>query len=303
MKLIISSWLLLALPWQLSAHSLVDHSLARFQQQSQVNRPYIIELYTSQGCHSCPPAQAWLSQFLDETALWQKYFPLAFHVTYWDYLGWRDVFGQRAFSQRQYDHLHQKHTQQVYTPQFVINGQEWRGWFNRDFTKVFSHPEKAVGVLDVSFNRRDIDARDVDLIDPNVNDSALDQVGISGVGLNDNDLSDIALSDIYATFTPDAAFAAVIQGHKVQLHFALVGAGISSHIMSGENQGKQLRHDFTVLKLQSFDMSPTPNMQQLSLNAPLTGITKLASSAPRLAWVVWLTVQNEPVQAVGAWLQ
>lgn len=130
--------------------SAAAQTLTDFNKQSTTTQPYFIELYTSQGCSSCPPAEAWLSAFTKQTDLWDKYFPLAFHVTYWDYIGWKDPFGKRAFSQRQYDHLNAKHTGQVYTPQFVINGQEWRGWFDRKLGDVLSKPQAEVGTLSVA---------------------------------------------------------------------------------------------------------------------------------------------------------
>lgn len=98
-----------------------------FEGRSDTPHPVIIELYTSQGCSSCPPAEAWLSGFVEETELWHKYFPLAFHVSYWDYLGWPDPFGDKRFGKRQYAHWNQKHSKGVYTPQIFIGGSEWRG--------------------------------------------------------------------------------------------------------------------------------------------------------------------------------
>ncbi len=133
-------------------------TITDFDKQSTVNKPYFIELYTSQGCSSCPPAETWLSAFSKQTELWDKYFPLAFHVTYWNYIGWKDPYGKRAFSQRQYDHLNAKHTGQVYTPQFVINGQEWRGWFERKLGDVLSKPQAEVGILSVNIKDNQLKA-------------------------------------------------------------------------------------------------------------------------------------------------
>ncbi|MCG9756963.1 DUF1223 domain-containing protein [Shewanella insulae] len=101
-------------------------TLTQFHKRSGEQQPLVVELFTSQGCSSCPPMDRWLSGFKQETGLWQYYFTLAFHVTYWNYLGWRDPFAKRAFSQRQYDYLNHKGISQVYTPQLVINGREWR---------------------------------------------------------------------------------------------------------------------------------------------------------------------------------
>jgi len=55
-------------------------------------KTHLIELFTSQGCSSCPPAEAWLSKLKNEPGLWKNFVPLAFHVDYWDRLGWRDPF-------------------------------------------------------------------------------------------------------------------------------------------------------------------------------------------------------------------
>lgn len=89
----------------------------------------LIELYTSEGCSSCPPADQWLSRLRDNPALWQQFIPLSFHVDYWDYIGWPDRFADKRFSQRQRQHQSQGNIRQVYTPGFVVNGKEWRGWY------------------------------------------------------------------------------------------------------------------------------------------------------------------------------
>ena len=96
---------------------------------SGTEKTTLIELYTSEGCSSCPPADAFLSRFRNEAQLWTQYIPLAFHVDYWDYIGWSDVFATQAFSQRQREHHKQGHVRSVYTPGFVIDGQEWTGFF------------------------------------------------------------------------------------------------------------------------------------------------------------------------------
>jgi hypothetical protein len=61
-----------------------------------------IELYTSEGCGSCPPAEQWLSGLRNDSRLWRVLAPVAFHVDYWDRLGWKDRFAQFAFTARQY---------------------------------------------------------------------------------------------------------------------------------------------------------------------------------------------------------
>ncbi len=80
--------------------------------------PVVVELFQSQGCSSCPPANAALNAVADRNDL----IALSFAVTYWDRLGWKDIFGDKAYTQRQYDYAHAMHTPNVYTPQVIING-------------------------------------------------------------------------------------------------------------------------------------------------------------------------------------
>lgn len=90
----------------------------------------LVELYTSEGCSSCPPADHFVSQFKQTEGLWTQYLPLSFHVDYWDWLGWADRFASPAYSERQRNHQRQGGVGSVYTPGFIINGTEWTGFFN-----------------------------------------------------------------------------------------------------------------------------------------------------------------------------
>lgn len=92
----------------------------------------LVELYTSQGCSSCPPAEKWLNKFKSDGRLWKQVVPMAFHVDYWDYLGWRDSYASNAYSARQRQYRKQGNVRSVYTPGFVLNGNEWKGWFSSD---------------------------------------------------------------------------------------------------------------------------------------------------------------------------
>ena len=89
----------------------------------------VLEIYTSQGCSSCPPAEKWLSTMVDSTSLWQSLVPINFQVDYWDYLGWKDPFANRAFSVRQRDYKRVGKSKTVGTPGFALNGKGWNGWF------------------------------------------------------------------------------------------------------------------------------------------------------------------------------
>lgn len=89
----------------------------------------VLEVYTSQGCSSCPPAEKWLSSMTDNDMLWESLVPINFHVDYWDYLGWKDPFANKAFSVRQRDYKRVGKSNTVGTPGFALNGKGWNGWF------------------------------------------------------------------------------------------------------------------------------------------------------------------------------
>ncbi len=87
-------------------------------QSSQVQNPVVIELYTSQGCSACPPADALLAELAERDDV----IPLALHVDYWDYIGWADTFANPAFTERQHGYAHAAGSRMVYTPQMIIGG-------------------------------------------------------------------------------------------------------------------------------------------------------------------------------------
>lgn len=82
--------------------------------------PVVVELYTSQGCSSCPPADEALAQL----AAHDDVIALSLHVDYWDYMGWKDTFGDPAFSERQKAYARARGHMSVYTPQFIIQGRD-----------------------------------------------------------------------------------------------------------------------------------------------------------------------------------
>lgn len=86
--------------------------------KASAENPVIVELYQSQGCSSCPPADLALNAVADRDDV----IALNFSVTYWDRLGWKDIFGDPAYTQRQYDYAHAFKNPNVYTPQMIING-------------------------------------------------------------------------------------------------------------------------------------------------------------------------------------
>jgi len=84
------------------------------------SRPVVVELFTSQGCSSCPPADALLHRLADRDDV----LPLALHVDYWDYIGWKDQFAKPEHTLRQKGYAHAGGRSMIYTPQMVIMGQD-----------------------------------------------------------------------------------------------------------------------------------------------------------------------------------
>jgi hypothetical protein len=93
--------------------------------ESKPTRTHLIELYTSEGCSSCLTAEAWMTSLKNEPRLWQDFVPVAFHVDYWDHLGWRDPFAAKRWTERQTDYSLLWKTESVYTPAFALDGKEW----------------------------------------------------------------------------------------------------------------------------------------------------------------------------------
>jgi len=81
----------------------------------------VIELFTSQGCSACPPADA----FMQELKSMAGVIAISFHVEYWDYLGWRDTLGDKVYSRRQYDYARWRDDGNVFTPQMIIDGRNY----------------------------------------------------------------------------------------------------------------------------------------------------------------------------------
>ncbi len=205
----------------------------------------VIELYTSEGCSSCPPADEFLSQFKNSDELWLKYIPLAFHVDYWNYLGWQDTFASAAYSNRQRQHKKQGNIVSVYTPGFVVNGNEWTGFFKpwRALPEVDQQP----GQLSLTIDRH---------------------------------LATIAF--------PDGE-------QEYQYNLAILGLGLETQVLSGENAGNQLPHDFVVLDHQF----------QLDQNSTTMTLPLIVGKNPKqFAVVAWLSLPNslKPIQAVGGLL-
>ncbi|WP_298443400.1 DUF1223 domain-containing protein [uncultured Ferrimonas sp.] len=255
---------LLLLGSALAQPPLNTQPLSQVRLHSSDEPAYLVELYTSQGCSSCPPAEQWLSRYAEEPLLWQRYFPLAYHVDYWDFIGWRDPFAQAQYTQRQQQLRRNGGSRGIYTPQFAVNGQEWRGWFAPEADKVLPMAIARQGQLSVQAGPQFLaEYRRV-------------ATGLAAtVGKNTD-------------------------GGRYQLHLALVGVGLSTNVDAGENRNRQLKHSFTVLAYQqSTPLVATEPWLEFTLppfESPLT------VEAQKFALVAWVTAAELPLQIAADWV-
>ena len=111
---------------------------------SAQSRPVVVELFTSQGCSSCPPAEAYLGQLSRRPDV----VALAFHVDYWDELGWRDRFALRQSVERQDLYAKNLHRSSVYTPELIIDGRvDAVGADSGAFARALAEPRRTVPVM------------------------------------------------------------------------------------------------------------------------------------------------------------
>lgn len=181
--------------------------------KSPGNRVAILELYTSEGCSSCPPADRFLSALKDAGISDEHLIPMAFHVTYWDYIGWKDRFAKKQYDQRQRNQAQKQKKSTVYTPQFMLSGDDYRSYasFNRDVNKLAV--QLAMVNLELSVRVLPDDKQPEKLL----------------LKLK---------SDISASEIKDVGF-----------YIAITESNLSSNIEGGENEGEKLRHDFVVREL------------------------------------------------------
>ena len=91
-------------------------------------RAQVLELFTAEGCSSCPAADAWLAKLETQPGLWTNVVPVAFHVDYWDSLGWPDRLASAAFTERQRNYVRLWRADTMFTPCMVLDGRQWREW-------------------------------------------------------------------------------------------------------------------------------------------------------------------------------
>ncbi len=179
---------------------------------SAPHRTALIELYTSEGCSSCPPADDWLGR-LGAAANPEMIVPLALHVTYWDSRAWRDRFSDERFDARQRDQMHRAGAHFVYTPQILVSGQVLKDWSDR---RAFEQQVKGI------------------VMQPS-------PVDIGLAIARSNPASAAAGLDVEATIQPRGKLPA-----SSQVVIALYENRLSSNVAGGENDGRNLHHDYVV---------------------------------------------------------
>jgi len=172
----------------------------------------LVELYTSEGCETCPPADRWLSK------LGKKYppelvVPLALHVDYWDYVGWKDPYAKRAFSDRQRGLAQLRNSSLVYTPQVFVQGNELRDWSGDAF------------------------------------DQAVSRLHAKPAGAN-LELEIISTGQDAIVVRAKATIVDATQAGDAMLYVAAYENRLESQVTAGENNGLKLQHDHVALDWQ-----------------------------------------------------
>ncbi len=174
-------------------------------------RVAVLELYTSEGCSSCPPADKWVSELPAKKLGAERLIPLAFHVDYWNYIGWPDPYALPRFSDRQRQHSRRRAASFVFTPQLLLNGRDYRRGL------LFDDIDGKVKTINQSKPLADIKLALTN------NGNAL-VVGVET-----------------AAKTPELRSA--------QLYLALYENNLVTAVKAGENKGRTLKHDFVVREL------------------------------------------------------
>jgi hypothetical protein len=180
--------------------------------ESPAHRATVLELYTSEGCNSCPPADRWLSSLPRRGVTADKAVLLAFHVDYWNQLGWPDRFSKPAFSARQREVAARASSGVVYTPQVVLDGRALRHTYSFDAVE---------GRLSA----------------------------INGEKAQASISADVTTAASEVRIGAEIRLASAVGSSEVEAWIALFEQGLSSRVTRGENAGKVLVHDFVVREL------------------------------------------------------
>jgi hypothetical protein len=211
------AWLILtvALAATLTVRSVENNSVTQAGDANAAAKPgapvVVVELFTSEGCSSCPPADLLLKKLSEEQAVHgAQVVALEEHVDYWNHLGWSDPYSSAEFTRRQEDYASVFHNATAYTPQMIVDGQ----------TEVSAtQASKAIAAIEESSRK------------PRVN-VAVTQAAGSGVAF------DISVSNSVAAGK-----------HGLELWLAVTERGLQSDVKAGENSGETLKHAAVVRSL------------------------------------------------------
>ena len=192
--------------WLATGLLMFGQAWATQQVSSGEHKSSVVELYTSEGCDSCPPADEFLAR-LGRTQEGDRIIPLAFHVDYWDYIGWKDPYAKPEFTQRQREIARINGQSTIYTPEFVVDGLEARG--SRQIGNQVTRTQASRSEADLVLQLSDI-----------VNDTLSAEVSVDNI-------------------------SADVSGGAV-LYLAVYENALSSSINAGENRGRTLEHDYVV---------------------------------------------------------
>lgn len=183
------------------------------EKHSSVFQAALIELYTSEGCSSCPPADKWLSKLISRVVPVDAVVPLAFHVDYWDRLGWRDRFSDPAFTVRQYAGAKVSGSGFVFTPQVIVAGRNYQAWSISGRFKAAIEAENK--------------------LPPRANILLRQQKVASG----------------RLAFEVQTQLRGDVKLNEARIYAALFQNGLVTDVIRGENSGSQLHHDYVVRSL------------------------------------------------------
>jgi hypothetical protein len=229
----------------------------------------LVELYTSEGCDSCPPADRWLSSLGPRGYAPERVVPIALHVDYWDYIGWKDPYARQVHSARQRRMAQLARAAMVYTPQVLLQGQDFRGW--REGGRAAGNP----GPFDAAVAK--INAR-----------PAKARISLS-LDTQGKDAFEVEVSARLEDVTPGAA----------ALYLAAYENKLVSEVKAGENRGRTLPHDYVVLQwLGPFEFKAGPEGPRLRERHALPLLPKAVPEHSGVAAFVQNRATSEVLQAL-----
>jgi hypothetical protein len=220
----------------------------------------VVELYTSEGCSSCPPADKWVSTLKSKTASPSVANPAviqAFHVNYWDYIGWPDRYATPAHTNRQRQISAWNKQNGIYTPQMVLNGGDWRGW-------------GVIGPFNSAF--------------PASKTVATSSINLTQTGA---DQFEAVITPVAGANNPPATWSA---------YWTITEHGHITEVKAGENNGETLLHDYVVRQYTPVGDYSAAVPQKLSLR----GVTATLGHERQVNLVVFDPKTGKTLQAVSA---